>query len=307
MPDFKKQVLLVLEKINSSGSFVSAGTKPFCFPGLKVKDMDEISFPVNVVQVKELIAQAHKAPFGKGSQTVLDTTVRSAWEIDATDIQLTNPEWNGFVRSIVEKAKSEMGIIDRKASANLYKLLIYEKGDFFLPHKDSEKEPGMFGTLIIGLPSKHEGGELLVHFDGNTRIIDFSHPANQYEISYAAFYADCEHEIKPVISGYRLCLVYNLVLQERKDGIQLQQLSNYTDQLVGILKSAEEDRDMPKVVLLGHQYTPANFTMDSLKLNDRPRAEALLRAAELAGFYAKPGLVTSYQMGELLFESRPYR
>lgn len=64
---------------------------------------------------------------------------------------------------------------------------------------------------------------------------------------------------------------------------------------------------MLKIVLLGNQYTPANFTMDSLKLNDRPRAEALLRAAELAGFYAKPGLVTSYQMGELLFESRPYR
>lgn len=94
MRDFKKQVLSVLEKINSSGSFISAGSKPFCFPGLKIKDMDEISFPVNMEQAKELIAYAHKAPFGKGSQTVLDTTVRSAWEIDAADIQL--PIMNGM-------------------------------------------------------------------------------------------------------------------------------------------------------------------------------------------------------------------
>lgn len=61
----------------------------------------------------------------------------------------------------------------------------------------------MFGTLIIGLPSKHDGGDLLVHFDGNTRTVDFSQPASQYQIPYAAFYADCEHEIKPITSGYR--------------------------------------------------------------------------------------------------------
>jgi hypothetical protein len=31
------------------------------------------------------------------------------------------------------------------------------------------------------------------------------------DMHYAAFYADCEHELRPVKSGYRVCLVYNLV------------------------------------------------------------------------------------------------
>ena len=53
-----------------------------------------------------------------------------------------------------------LGIEDQKIGATLYKLLIYEKNGFFLPHIDSEKEKGMFGTLIIGLPSKHKGGEI---------------------------------------------------------------------------------------------------------------------------------------------------
>jgi len=48
-----------------------------------------------------------------------------------------------------------LGIENKDIAASLYKLLIYKEGDFFLPHKDSEKEKGMFGTLIIGLPAKH--------------------------------------------------------------------------------------------------------------------------------------------------------
>jgi hypothetical protein len=31
------------------------------------------------------------------------------------------------------------------------------------------------------------------------------------EISWLAFYADCEHEARPVRTGNRVCLVYNLV------------------------------------------------------------------------------------------------
>lgn len=49
--------------------------------------------------------------------------------------------------------------------------------------------------------------------------------------------------------------------------------------------------------MLGHQYTPENFSIDNLKLNDRAKAEALLLAAEKAGYYAKMCLVTSYVAG----------
>ncbi len=261
--------------------------------------MDELGFPINSVQVRELVKLARKAPFGKGSKTVLDTTVRSAWEIDAGEITFSNRDWNSFIESLVQEIKPDLGLEGHSVSANLYKLLIYEEGDFFLPHKDSEKEKGMFGTLIVGLPAQHTGGELLVSFDGKTKEIDFAEPTRQYKIPFAAFYADCEHEIKPIKSGHRVCLVYNLVQTKGKQAVQIHKLGGYVDKLATILKTCEEDQDIPKIVLLGHQYTPANFTMEALKLNDRPKAEALLMAAEKAGFYAKLGLVTSFQTGEL--------
>jgi hypothetical protein len=43
-----------------------------------------------------------------------------------------------------------------------YKLVLYEDGGFFKPHKDSEKEPGMFASLVVQLPCRHSSGALVV-------------------------------------------------------------------------------------------------------------------------------------------------
>jgi hypothetical protein len=45
-------------------------------------------------------------------------------------------------------------------TANFYKLLIYNEGSFFVSHRDTEKAPVMFATLVIVLPSALSGGEL---------------------------------------------------------------------------------------------------------------------------------------------------
>lgn len=62
----------------------------------------------------------------------------------------------------------------------------------------------MFGTLVVTLPSKFEGGDLVVRHNGQQHLF------NQYKLggespglSFVAFYADCEHEVKPVTKGYR--------------------------------------------------------------------------------------------------------
>ena len=84
----------------------------------------------------------------------------------------------------------------------------------------------MFGTLVISLPSEHEGGDIKVSHHGNTKTYTTAaHSAYQYQ--YIAWfdlliplllivpderrYADVMHEVRPVTSGYRLVVVYNLV------------------------------------------------------------------------------------------------
>jgi hypothetical protein len=298
MKNIKEDISGCLNALKGGGNFFSMNTVDFVFPGLKVEGIAELAYPINENQAKALIQQAHKAHFGKGHETILDTSVRSAWEIDAEKLSFTGNQWTKVISKIIKNIQPEMGLEDCEVSAHLYKMLIYEKGDFFLPHKDTEKEKGMFGTLVIGLPSHFTGGSLHVCFDGEEAIADFSEPANNYTINYAAFYADCDHEVKPLTSGYRICLVYNLVQQKIKESIQPIPVAESVEKLSLMLK-AHQDRELqPLIVLLGHQYTPENFSADSLKLNDRAKAQLLFRAAQQANYYAKMCLVTSYLSGE---------
>jgi len=87
-------------------------------------------------------------------------------------------------------------------AAELYKLLVYDQGSFFVSHRDTEKAPGMFATLVIVLPSISAGGELVVRHKGREARLDLrcNEPS---EAAFAAFYADCVHEVLPVTEGCR--------------------------------------------------------------------------------------------------------
>jgi predicted 2-oxoglutarate/Fe(II)-dependent dioxygenase YbiX len=300
MENIKKNLFELLKTIHGNGSFETSGIKKITSPGLRINGIGEISLPISPIQVAEIIKISKKAPFGKGSKTITDAMVRSAWELNADQLSFHNEDWRPFIEKIVEKVKAGLGIETNPITTSLYKLLIYEEGDFFLSHKDSEKELGMFGTLIIGLPSTHTGGELVIRFDHKEKIIDFSSPSSNYKIPYVAFFADCDHEIKPITSGYRVALVYNLLQYSGSQQLSQSKNSTKVDQIASILKSMSNSiANKPKAVLLEHQYTPANFSLNSLKHHDRPRAQILLEAARKVGYFAELGLVTHYKMGAL--------
>jgi len=68
----------------------------------------------------------------------------------------------------------------------------------------------MFATLVIVLPSDYLGGTLLLRHHDREVCLDL-HSPDPAEVAFAAFYADCVHEMRPVTQGYRLTLVYNLL------------------------------------------------------------------------------------------------
>jgi hypothetical protein len=61
-----------------------------------------------------------------------------------------------LIEHTVKSAAYDLGI--RKAEVSLYKLLVYETGGHFAPHRDTEKEAGMVASLVVLLPSEYEGG-----------------------------------------------------------------------------------------------------------------------------------------------------
>ncbi len=294
MKQLKSEILHCLQNLKGSGKFATTGSLPFTIPGLSIDGKKEISFPIFESEIKKLLDFANQAPFGKGSDTITDTTVRNTWEIDAQYISFLNPSWENHVESILKRVKKDLGLKNYIVEAHLYKMLIYEEGGFFLPHKDSEKEKGMFGSLVIGLPSAHTGGELSITFENETVTADFS-KNTLYETDYVAFYADCNHEVKRVNSGYRICLVYNLIQKENQSKIEWSSVNQNAIQLASIIKKNPIEK--PYIILLGHQYTPENLSHKNLKLNDRLKAEVIIEAAKQLGYYSALCLVTSYKTG----------
>ncbi len=306
--DLDQKLLRALNKIDHPGSYCMEGEIQALHPGLHVEGFGTVGLPLSPDQAEGLKKRAIQAPYGKGTKTLVDTKVRRAWEIDASVVSFGNSAWSGAIETAIGKVRKSLGIEKHKIEAHLYKMLIYEKGGFFLPHRDSEKLDGMVATMVVVLPSSHEGGELIVRHDGQEKRFDFGGRESGFVTRFAAFYADCEHEVRPIKNGNRLCLVYNLTISTAGSGDPIKAPSHGTsiEEISCILnewfaqarkETSSENPFLPKAILLDHDYTEAGLSFDTLKGIDRARAEAIFDAARVSNCEAWLGLVTQKESG----------
>ena len=174
-----------------------------------------------------------------------------------------------------------MGLSDCQIHFELYKLLIYETGSFFAAHRDTEKIPNMFATLVVNLPSAHAGGELIVSHASQSQSYPFA-DSSLFEPSYVAFYADCRHEVKPITSGYRLCLVYNLAIANRRKQLVLSERMGPIEAIDRAIQAWVQEAGGKPILtyLLDHSYSEQNL---SLRANSMI-ADGIISASDEGGF-----------------------
>ena len=181
----------------------------------------------------------------------------------------------------------------------MYKLLIYERGGFFAPHRDTEKADGMVATLVISLPVPGAGGELVIRHQGRETVVDMR-TDEPSELVYAAFYADCEHEILPVTDGHRVCLVYNLMLQDGSDTpLEAPDYGTEIDLIAAELGARCRDPGASgKLIwLLEHDYSAAGLSFGTLKNVDAAIGRVLTAASERAGCALHAAIVRVEETG----------
>src|SRR5207302_8699188 len=102
-------------------------------------------------------------------------------------------------------------------------------------------------------------------------------PEEPSEIGFAAFYADCVHEVRPIVAGCRVALVYNLRFLDNRQPPAPPDYHAEQRQIEELLRLWTEATDEPdKVILpLEHAYTPAELSFASLKGRDSAVASVL--------------------------------
>lgn len=302
----------LLEGVERAGDFFVSGGMEIPMPKIEVKGVGVLPFPVPESQIQQLIRQATRAPYGRGEETILDESVRKVWQLAADKVSLGGKSWAASFENILKQVITGLACEGMTVSAELYKLLVYDQGGFFQAHRDTEKAGGMFGTLVVVLPSAHRGGELVLRHAGREVAVDLS-GGEISEVKFAAFYADCEHEVRPITEGNRVCLVYNLIQQRAATGKGESLCApDYEKQIAAAAELLEANLagvGAPAKIawLLEHQYSPEGLSFAGLKAADAARAKVLAQAAERAGCVAHLGIVHIEESGAAQPEHDNYR
>ena len=294
MTDLPRALATALSTVQRPGDFYASGTLDMHPLGLDVAGIGPVALPLLPAQAEQLVAVAEQAPYGRGSDTLVDTDVRRTWQLDAARVHISGRRWAEDLAQIVRNVAAGLGVAGR-IEAELYKLLIYDAGSFFVPHRDTEKAPGMFATLVVVLPSPYTGGELVIRHKDHEARLDLRRDEPS-EVAWAAFYADCRHEVLPVSAGYRLALVYNLI---RPDGEPVPQPPDYDSVRESVTALLRDWHDGPRklVLPLEHAYSEAELGFQTLKGADGAVAGVTLAAAKAADCDLHLGLVTLYESG----------
>jgi hypothetical protein len=100
-------------------------------PRIEVEGVGTLSFPVPDAQIAALVRRAERAPYGRGKETIVDTSVRNVWQIVPGKVKIGGKSWAENFKKILSNVTAGLGCDDPSISAELYKLLVYKRADSF--------------------------------------------------------------------------------------------------------------------------------------------------------------------------------
>lgn len=229
-----------------------------------------IGFLDGFFDATKMIPFCNIAPFGdlKTGQTVVDDTVRKAWECNIVQDRIRLVEWDTISDKVnkvsyltrSDRIDSQFSFISQGLLRDLqkqfnseklvlkpYKMNIYDENGFFKGHVDTPTDAkSMIGTLVVCLPSFHQGGQFVLHktIDDITYFVKYDmaslldeplaqspivdtiiegttyptrHPPKYYDqkkIPFISFYADNVHEVQKITQGHRITLTFSVLIDE---------------------------------------------------------------------------------------------
>ncbi|CAD6588710.1 MAG: hypothetical protein ASARMPRED_003700 [Alectoria sarmentosa] len=211
-------------------------------------------------------------------------------------LAIRNPARNEYVQKVAAKAAEALGIKSdaRAIKAELKGARLWTVGACLVPYRDIPYVVGCLGKLLIRLPAAHEGGDLLATYGGETKTFS-TETSCFWGYSYFAWYSDVTLELKPLGSGYRLMLEYDLIVPSPAKRPRLAHLYKEKEKLRDVLTAWNDSVKKDEVTQKSNFPTllayicDSHYTSQSLNLNVL-QGNDLLRAACLKDLCSQIGM-----------------
>jgi hypothetical protein len=274
---WKQTLFKTLNAIQAERELVSWNSyQEFVNPGLKIRGRPLIPLPLTghyVEVIKGLCGEVRGAY----------DAARNAWELDHTQFELINPAWPSCLNRIAEYITKGFRIKD--ALLKLHKMTLQGPGPSAKNTAGSGQSNSTIGYLAICLPSKHEGGSFHLSFGNRTKEVSTT-ASSALDVSAFGWFSDTECQVKELVSGYCLTIIYELYKNEPV------QPSNPSSG-VGVKPVAEILRMWPwkysdsnKVLYkLDNKKKTATLSLKDTKDRDRAVCQVLSNACDQAGLY----------------------
>ena len=92
---YYQSIVDALKSVKRPGLYAAGGEIFMPSPAISLAEEPDIvlGLPLSEVQAKHLIELASRAPFGRGEQTIIDTSVRCTWQLNPSLFSIINPKW----------------------------------------------------------------------------------------------------------------------------------------------------------------------------------------------------------------------
>ena len=287
-----KQAIRTYLDAAADGSFTTLGSLPDAVnPGLLLKGVGKIGLPLSERDAKA-IKLGREAPTGQDTKKNINKLERKTYEIEADRVELRNPRWSKTVQYALQKSVCQLGVMGgvSHVRAEFREMVLYE-GDG-APHTEQNNDTvsGRFGTLVVVLPSEHEGGQVAVQLGNRKRTLSIPEP-REFSYSYMAWYADVNISVEPICSGSRLALTYDLIhqngnLKAARPPSILNKNKEFPDGALEAWKARlDDDTATEKLVYLFESYySQEEFGLQSLEGSDHVQTLHLHEACQEHGF-----------------------
>ncbi|KAF1962106.1 hypothetical protein CC80DRAFT_531084 [Byssothecium circinans] len=267
--DFKTQLKTCLDGIQNDGSPWSLRTyQDYTNPSLQIDGCGLIRLPLSERDAAAISKQAVPTAVGM-------------WALGASKVKCRNPAWTAYLDKVAGKSVGDLGV-QVKAYLEARGLILYAKGASVgaETQKWQEERPRVFGTLLVCLASEHEGGAVHIVQGKQHDTLETS-STSAFDLSTLAWYSDVHPEFRPLASGYRLALVYDLMCNEegtknKPEAAEFERRGAQMERLLTLWR--DEHQDMPPLIYpLFNEYDKGKISLQTPRGPDLERCKFLER------------------------------